>query len=111
MQYNKAQRLQGNLRMQQIPTRILQVFQNESSEDVTNSRIISGAPTYDINLCVSHPRRRTPHPRQTNDAKHLILLPMGNDILYFVSSSPTSRRRFFIIESTPLSFENHHFRS
>jgi hypothetical protein len=26
MQYNKALRFQGNLRMQQIPTRILQVF-------------------------------------------------------------------------------------
>jgi hypothetical protein len=30
---------------------------------------------------------------------------MGTDILNFVSSPPTSRRRFFIIESTPLSFE------
>lgn len=65
------------------------------------------AARHAMNLYVSHPRRRTPHPRESNDAKHLILLPMGNDILNFVSSLPTSRRRFFIIESTPLSFENH----
>jgi hypothetical protein len=61
MQYNKALRFQGNLRMQQIPTRILQVFKMKVLR-MLRTRIISGAPPYDINLYVSHPRRRTPHP-------------------------------------------------